>query len=186
MRGLVATGLLVLMTVAAGAEPPVQTAAVATKQIEPETVTLPDGRVLGVIDGDSVAVDGVEWRLLGFDAPEIDTARCEGERRIGIIAMRRLRALIVSGHAAGLALTLVHSGRSDRHKRPLGTLTVGGVDVRDTLIAELLARPYNGGVKKGWCSRDSRDDLVSDPPLPVREQRQQRGISEPRPARATQ
>jgi endonuclease YncB( thermonuclease family) len=156
----------------APSQPPVSTSV---------TVTLPDGRTLSVIDGDSIAVDGVEWRLLGFDAPEIDSARCEGERRVGIIAKRRLEALISSGQD----LVISHSGRSDRYKRPLGALTVGGIDVRETLIAELLARPYNGGFKKGWCGRDSRDDLIPGPP-PVREQRQQRGIAEPRPVRATQ
>jgi micrococcal nuclease len=133
------------------------------------------GHAIGVLDGDSITVDGIEWRLLGFDAPEIDRAKCEGERRLAIIARARLGSLIAA-HADTLELT--DSGERDRHKRPLARLILGGTDAGRTLIAEGLARPYRGGMKKGWCSRDSRDDLVSDPPLPSR--------AMPRPPSASQ
>ncbi len=66
-------------------------------------------------------------------------------------------------------MELRDSGEVDRYKRPLGDLTIAGVNVRDTLVQEGLARPYNGGPKKGWCTRDSRDDLIPGPP-PAREQ----------------
>ena len=32
-------------------------------------------------------------------------------------------------------------------------IVLDGRNVRDTLIAEGWARPYNGGPRKGWCSR---------------------------------
>lgn len=119
---------------------------------------------IGVVDGDSITVDGVEWRLMGFDTPEIGKAQCEGERRVGLLAKRRLEALLTAAKSA----ETVDSGRQDRYRRPLGDLILDGANVRETLIAELYARPYNGGRKKGWCSRDSRDDLIPGPP-PVRE-----------------
>ena len=116
-----------------------------------------------VVDGDSIAVDGVEWRLIGFDTPEIGRAQCEGERRTGLLAKRRLRQMLDEARAAGTAITVEDSGERDRYKRPLGTLRIAGRDVGEQLVAELYARPYNGGRKKGWCSRDSRDDLIPGP-----------------------
>jgi endonuclease YncB( thermonuclease family) len=101
------------------------------------TLALWQGRAIGVLDGDSITVDGIEWRLLGFDAPEIDRAKCEGERRLAIIARARLGALITA-HAGDLELT--DSGQRDRYKRPLATLVLGGADAGRTLIAEGLAR----------------------------------------------
>ena len=113
-----------------------------------------------VVDGDSVSLDGVEWRLKGFDTPEINSSRCEAERRLALLAKARLEAMI----AAARVVDLSGNGEKDRHKRPLGDLLLDGVNVRETMIAELFARPYNGGRRKGWCSFDSREDLV--PGLP--------------------
>ncbi len=131
-------------------------------------VTMPDGTTapIAVVDGDSVTVDGREWRLRGFDTPEIERASCEGERRVGLLAKRRLEAML----AAAREIRVQGGTERDRWRRPLGDLLLDGVNVREVLIAEEYARPYNGSRKKGWCSRDSRDDLVPGP-LPAREQR---------------
>jgi micrococcal nuclease len=118
-----------------------------------------DGRAVGVVDGDSIAVDGQEWRLVGFDAPETERAKCEAERRLGLLAKRRLEQIL---RGSG-PFALVDSGHRDRHKRPLGSLMVAGIDVASTLVSEDLARPYAGGIKRGWCTRDSRDDLIPGP-----------------------
>lgn len=115
-----------------------------------------DPQRIVVVDGDSIQIDGADWRLMGYDTPEVANAWCEAERRLGELATRRLEALVRSGGV----LDVTDSGRRDRYKRVLGTLTVTGRDVGATLIAEGYARPYNGGRRKGWCSRDSRDDLV--------------------------
>jgi endonuclease YncB( thermonuclease family) len=129
-----------------------------------EVVVKPSGETWRVIDGDSVEIGGQEWRLQGFDTAEMD-GRCEAERRLAIIAQRRLAALLM----AATRVEVQDSGERDRHRRPLGTLLVDGQDVGAVLIGELLARPYRGGLRKGWCRRDSRDDLVVAPPPPVRE-----------------
>lgn len=118
---------------------------------------------IAAIDGDSVAIDGAEWRLQGFDTPEIARAGCEGERRLGILARARLTAMLAEAFAANVEVEIVPTGERDRHRRPLGVLVIGGADAGALLIAEGYARPYNGGRKKGWCSRDSRDDLVPGP-----------------------
>lgn len=125
-----------------------------------------DPAAITVVDGDSILLDGQEWRLVGFDTPETTRATCEGERRAGIFAQRRLAELL----GAGRPIVLHPTGGRDRHKRPLGRLEVGGEDVGAILVAEGYARPYNGGRRKGWCSRDSRDDLVPGP-MPVGKRR---------------
>ena len=114
---------------------------------------------LGVVDGDSILVDGREWRLRGYDTAETVRAYCEGERRLGLIAKRRLEELI----ATAKSLELTGGETADRYGRPLGSLLVDGRDTGQIMIAEDLARAYEGGRKKGWCSRDSRDDLNGPP-----------------------
>ena len=143
-------------------------AATAGESVAMSALATIQGHAVAVVDGDSITVDGVEWRLLGYDAPEIDRARCEGERRLGLVARRRLSQIIQAAAESATPAELVDSGRRDRYRRPLGDLLIGGANVRETMIAEDLGRAYNGGIKKGWCSRDSRDDLVPGPP-PSRE-----------------
>ena len=48
--------------------------------------------------------------------------------------------------------------------RAIGVVDGDSITVGDTLISEGMARPYNGGRRKGWCSRDSRDDLIPGSP----------------------
>jgi endonuclease YncB( thermonuclease family) len=128
-------------------------------------VTLPDGRGVTVVDGDSIAVDGAEWRIRGYDAAEIGKAVCEGERRLGLLAKRRLDAAVRSADAA--PITIIDSGERDKYHRPLGDVLIAGASVREMMVSEGYGRPYNGGRKRGWCSRDSRDDLIPGP-LPAR------------------
>lgn len=110
-------------------------------------VELPDGRVIFVIDGDTITVDRVPWRLRGFDTPETGKALCETERALGDKATVRLGQLLNSG------VVLLHTrSRLDKYGRVLGDVTVGGVNVGTTLIAEELARPYVGGSRRGWCN----------------------------------
>jgi endonuclease YncB( thermonuclease family) len=121
-----------------------------------------------VVDGDSIMIGGVEWRLVGFDTPEINSALCEGERRAGLFAKRRLEEIV----RAGRHLETATDGALDRYKRPLGDLIVDGRNVRDIMLEEGFARPYNGGRKKGWCSRDSIDTLIPGLP-PARDRKKE-------------
>jgi len=110
------------------------------------------GVPLEIVDGDTVRVDGAEWRLRGFDTPEHSPrAKCDAERRLAEIAKRRLQQ-IVDGCST---LATVASGTKDRYGRELGDLIVDGRNVREPLLEECLARPYNGGKRNGWCSDES-------------------------------
>lgn len=103
-----------------------------------------------VIDGDTVVRDGAHIRIANIDAPEIRHAACDAELRLANIARSRLIALLAAGRVE------IHVGDprtskvKDRFGRTLATLTVNGVDVGNTLIAERLARPWTGR-KKPWC-----------------------------------
>lgn len=117
-----------------------------------------DRERVAVIDGDSITIDGREWRLLGFDAPEFADAKCEGEHRAGLFAKRRLAELIRTAQR----LEAKFSGALDRNKRALGDLLIDGRNVREIMIGEGYARPYTGGWNKGWCTPTSRHDLLPE------------------------
>ncbi|UYV35982.1 thermonuclease family protein [Rhodobacteraceae bacterium D3-12] len=104
-----------------------------------------------VYDGDTVALscDGREERarLVGFDTPETRNARCEAEAVAGKDATERLRALIAKG---GVAFTR-HG--TDKYGRSLIRLSVGGVDVAETMIREDYAVAYSAGTRIDWCHK---------------------------------
>ena len=62
--------------------------------VAPEPAAIIDGRAVAVLDGDSLLVDGAEWRLIGYDAPEVERATCEGERRTGIHARDKEQRMV--------------------------------------------------------------------------------------------
>jgi len=113
-----------------------------------------------VIDGDTIAVGTVHYRLVGFDTPETSTrARCPAERALGAEATQRLRIIVAAG---GLDLRRVSCAcrpgtegtRACNYGRLCGTLTAGGRDVGEILIAAGLARLYPFGAHVGpapWC-----------------------------------
>lgn len=47
-----------------------------------------------VVDGDTVKLDGKNYRLLGFDTPETYFAKCQAEYDAGIAAGKRLQEII--------------------------------------------------------------------------------------------
>ncbi len=100
-----------------------------------------------VVDGDTFWMSGAKIRIADIDTPETHPARCPQEAALGKAATVRLHALLNSGE-----VSLHTIGRdTDRYGRLLRTVSVDGRGVGDTLIAEGLARAYEGGRRAGWC-----------------------------------
>ncbi|MEC7764231.1 MAG: thermonuclease family protein [Pseudomonadota bacterium] len=109
-------------------------------------------RVVRVIDGDTMTMycEGrghTRARLIGFDTPEIFSPRCPSELRRGLQAKLRLQMILWQADE----VSLVRSG-TDRYGRGLVSLFVDGRNVAQQMIGEGLARPYDGGQRRGWCA----------------------------------
>src|SRR3954449_2246339 len=115
-----------------------------------------------VIDGDTVRLEGVAYRLVGFDTPERgDKARCDDERRRAEQATKRLRSLVASNGTSfkrvACACRAGEEGtRLCNYGRLCGSIKIAGQDVGQILISEGLAHPYVCGVttcpkRRLWC-----------------------------------
>lgn len=100
-----------------------------------------------VVDGDTFRIGGVKIRIADIDTPETHPARCPREARLGAAATRRLQALLNGG---GVTLAAIDRD-ADRYGRKLRIVSVDGRGVGETLVAEGLARRYEGGRRAGWC-----------------------------------
>lgn len=99
-----------------------------------------------VVDGDTFWFAGEKYRIADIDTPETHPARCAREAALGNAATGRLRAWLNDG-----AFSLDPIDRdSDRYGRKLRIVTRGGTSVGDALIAEGLARPWEGA-RRPWC-----------------------------------
>jgi len=102
-----------------------------------------------VIDGDTFEIDGVRVRIENIDAPELHSARCPDERRLALRAATRLGEIL-----AGSNWTLVRSPTDprdeDRYGRKLRRVALPSGDAGEVLVAEGLARRWNGS-RRGWC-----------------------------------
>jgi micrococcal nuclease len=99
-----------------------------------------------VIDGDTIRYGGTKIRLEDIDAPEVSSPQCASEASLGRQATRRLLELMNAG-----PFELVSGGRdTDRYGRKLRVIAREGRSVGDTLIAEGLARRWDGA-RRSWC-----------------------------------
>ncbi len=94
-----------------------------------------------VVDGDTIHYDGVIIRIEGLDTPETHRAKCEAEKALGKRATTRLLELVNAG-----PFEIVKKGRrdTDKYGRKLRILERDGRSFGDILIAEGLARPWEG------------------------------------------
>ena len=105
-----------------------------------------------VIDGDTIVMDKTHIRIANIDAPEIGHPKCDAELRLGEVAKRRMAELLGNGKV------VIHPGDpqdgdgrlKDRYGRTLATITVDGKDVGEIMIAEGLARHWEGR-RQPWC-----------------------------------
>lgn len=99
----------------------------------------------GVIDGDTLRLDGRRIRITGIDAPE-QNQTCRDAKGLpwacGQAATHRLRALIAGGRVACTA-----TGR-DRYGRTLASCATGsGGDLGGAMVREGYAVSYHGGYR---------------------------------------
>jgi endonuclease YncB( thermonuclease family) len=99
-----------------------------------------------VVDGDTLFHEGVKIRLADIDAPETVGAQCASEAALGERAKQRLFVLMNLG-----PFELVRTGRDeDRYGRKLRVVRRDGRSLGDILVAEGLARPWDGA-RRSWC-----------------------------------
>jgi endonuclease YncB( thermonuclease family) len=99
-----------------------------------------------VIDGDTIRYQGVKVRLSDIDTPEVFSPKCTYEANLGRQATERLLELINAG-----PIELVAGGRdTDRYGRKLRVVARHGRSLGDTLVAEGLARRWDGA-RRSWC-----------------------------------
>ncbi|HEX5077882.1 MAG TPA: thermonuclease family protein [Geminicoccaceae bacterium] len=99
-----------------------------------------------VIDGDTIRYGGVKIRIADIDTPEVFSPRCPYEANLGRQATARLMELLNAG-----PFELVPIDRdTDRYGRKLRILERGGRSLGQTLVAEGLARRWDGA-RRSWC-----------------------------------
>jgi len=99
-----------------------------------------------VVDGDTIFVRGNKLAIAGIWVPQIQEARCDGERSKGIDAAILLAGLLNSGNVTVGPTFTDDLGRSVR------TVSVKGKDVGKAMIDAGVARKADPERKpKGWC-----------------------------------
>ena len=113
------------------------------------------GKVLAVLDGDTIAVRLHIWigqdiethvRLAGIDTPEIK-GKCRAERSMAVQARQELETLLASS-----TVTLSNIRLEKYAGRVLADAVSGeGVNLASHLKDKGLARAYGGKKRLGWC-----------------------------------
>jgi len=113
----------------------------------PFTLCSRGSRIQCVVDGDTIYYAGRKIRLEDIDAPETFQHKCESELALGKRATDRLLQLINSG-----PFQLVNRGGrdEDRYGRKLRTIERDGRSLGEILVAEGLARRWDGA-RHSWC-----------------------------------
>jgi endonuclease YncB( thermonuclease family) len=100
-----------------------------------------------VVDGDTIYYGGLKIRLEDIDAPETYQYKCEAELALGERAKNRLLELMNSGP---FELVNRRGPDEDRYGRKLRTVERNGRSLGEILIAEGLARRWDGA-RHSWC-----------------------------------
>lgn len=99
-----------------------------------------------VVDGDTFWFRGQKIRIADIDTPELRPSRCAREVRLGEAAKYRLLALLNAG-----AFSVASGSRyEDRNGRKLRIVLRKGSSIGNTLVAEGLARHWEGR-RRSWC-----------------------------------
>ena len=104
-----------------------------------------------VVDGDTIRYGGLKIRLADIDTPEVFAPQCASEAARGRQATQRLLELINAGpFGRSRGSPWRRSRDEDRYGRKLRTIERDGVSVGALLIAEGLARAWDGA-RRSWC-----------------------------------
>ena len=100
-----------------------------------------------IVDGDTGWEDGVKWRALDVDTPEISHPECAAEKQLGMKARDRLRQLMGGGYH------IEWQHENGRYGRELvKVILADGRDAGQVLIKEGLSQPWpNQGNR--WCGQ---------------------------------
>jgi len=99
-----------------------------------------------VVDGDTFWFRGDKYRIADIDTPETHGPRCVAEGELGARATQRLQVLMNAG-----AFSLESADRdTDRYGRALRIVTREGQSISEQLVAEGLARRWDGS-RHTWC-----------------------------------
>lgn len=110
---------------------------------------------LVAVDGDTIRCGTERMRDMGpgspnrsgYDAPEIDRARCAKERLLGQQAKRRLQELLDQR-----GTRVEDSGRRDRYGRPLVVVRLAnGTTAGEVLMREGYAVRWHPRYRPTWC-----------------------------------
>src|SRR4029453_2389446 len=97
-------------------------------------------RINCVVDGDTLWFQEEKIRIADIDTPELSPPRCRRERELGLIAKQRLLDILNAG-----PFWLESGARDvDRYGRKLRSVYMEGQSIGDMLVAEGLARPWEG------------------------------------------
>jgi micrococcal nuclease len=99
-----------------------------------------------VVDGDTIWYAGVKIRLADIDTPEVFSPKCASEAALGRRATERLQELLNAGPFEVVPI----ERDADRYGRKLRILERHGRSLGDILIAEGLARRWDGA-RRSWC-----------------------------------
>lgn len=100
-----------------------------------------------VIDGDTIRIEGQSIRIADIDTPEVRGFACPAEKALGDRATLRMTQLLNEG---GFSMRLWDHRDADQYGRKLRVITREGQSLGMVLVAEGLARPWDGA-RRGWC-----------------------------------
>jgi micrococcal nuclease len=111
---------------------------------------------LQIVDGDTIKVDGLTYRLVGYDTPELRSGKCVAERRLASKARLRLSQL-ASEPTARLQEVLCHGSNFGRK---CGIVYVNGKNIATVMVKEGFADNYWCGStgcpkRRNWCEGKS-------------------------------
>lgn len=101
-----------------------------------------------VVDGDTLWLHGVDYRMKGYDTPEPETDICGGSAEVALAHKSSVRFLALLN---GNTWTIDSFGPDRTGRRVLATIRISGRDIGDILIAERLARHWPNG-DEWWCN----------------------------------